>query len=93
MFLAWIKYLRSRKHQQFMIEVTTSLGKLDRRDRDLLCRALSVTADADGLMSITNMKRKQLASRCNLYYTQLKGNHWDVYDAFCKVIRNARKGK
>ena len=93
MFLAWIKYLRSRKHQQFMIEVTTAIGKLDQRDRDLLCRAFSLPASADGLMTITNMKRKQLAVQCNMYYARVSGNKWNVYDAFCKVIHSARTGK
>ena len=76
-----------------MIEVTTALGKLDQRDCDLLCRAFSLPANEDGLIAITNMKRKQLAEHCNMYYARVSGNKWNVYDAFCKVIHSARTGK
>lgn len=93
MFLAWIKYLRSRKNQQFMIEVTTAIGKLNQRDRDLLCRVFNLPAGAESLFTLSNMKRKQLAEQCNMYYASVSGKNWDVYDTFLKVLHNARKGK
>ncbi|QZE59511.1 hypothetical protein MPK66_gp267 [Erwinia phage pEa_SNUABM_2] len=93
MFLAWLKYLRSKRNNQFMIEVTAAIGKLDQRDRDLLCRAFNLPASDDGLLTLSNMKRKQLAVQCNQYYTRVSGNKWSVYEAFRKVIHVVRTGK
>ncbi|UAW96413.1 hypothetical protein MPK64_gp269 [Erwinia phage pEa_SNUABM_16] len=93
MFLAWFKYRRAKKRNEFMAEVVSAIAKLNQRDRDLLCRAISLPATADGLFALTNMPRKELAAQCNQYYAHVSGNKWNVYDAFCKVIHTARKGK
>lgn len=77
---------------RFKLEILEAIIHVPERDKPLLFRAFDLYYDEEGIQTLSNMTRKQLAKQCEQYYLRLNGKDWKVEDAFRNVIRSIRRG-